>query len=45
MAGTKVSVSPDEDIEFIDDYADAFAEWEESCDARAWEPVVGDGLG
>jgi Arc/MetJ-type ribon-helix-helix transcriptional regulator len=70
----KVSVSlPDEDIEFIDDYAkkqgmrsrssalhraiamlraselggdyaDAFAEWEESGDARAWEPVVGDGV-
>lgn len=30
--------------ELGDDYAAAWAEWEDS-DAAAWEPVVGDGLG
>lgn len=71
----KLSVSlPDEDVEFLDeyakaqgygsrsavvhravrllraselgsDYAAAWDEWEESGDARLWEPVVADGLG
>lgn len=27
-----------------DDYAAAWAEWEDSADAAAWAPVIGDGL-
>ncbi|HET9896810.1 MAG TPA: antitoxin [Streptosporangiaceae bacterium] len=31
--------------ELEDSYADAWATWESSGDAEAWDQVVGDGLG
>lgn len=36
---------PDNDVEFLDRYAQAFAEWDDSSENDVWDKTAADGIG